>query len=142
MNENLTAIVRRIGRRGTSLLFFALVDVGVAVRLLIADKQPAGANASYRGMAAMLPLEVWGYVWLASAALLAAGAFLKKDRLPFTAAMILKVAWALGFFISWRVYDIPLAWLGSIIYGAFAGFVLSISGWLENDDRQRREPAE
>lgn len=121
---------RRIGHRGTALLFFAAVDVVYAVSLMSATPGML-ASPTYAFLAQLLPIPVWAGVWLGVGLLCLVQACLRSDRLAFAAASFLKVAWGLTHLIGWIVVDLPRGYLAAAIWLAFAGFVQVISTWPE-----------
>lgn len=121
---------RRIGHRGTALLFFAAVDLVYAVSLASATPGTL-ASPTYQFLAQLLPIPIWAGVWLGVGLLCLIQAFMRFDRLAFAAASFLKVAWGLTHLIGWIVVDLPRGYLAAAIWLAFAGFVQVISTWPE-----------
>lgn len=130
---------KHLGRRGMALLFFALLDAGIAYGIFTIDSYPlavqAAVKASYAGQTALMSLTAWGWVWALVGAICAIQAFTKHDRLAFFLAAALKGGWAGGFIIGFFFYDIPRAWLSTTVYLSFSAFVLTMSGWEENHHR-------
>lgn len=123
-------IVRRIGRRGGSLLFLALVDFAYAGSLAA----PAAENAQLsttRFIAALLPLWVWALLWAVVGVVCLVGAFRVRDGWAFAAAMALKVLWSTTFLLGWAFAGLERGWIGGVIFAGFAAFAYMISGWAE-----------
>ena len=132
LKRRLRRLVHRVGRRGTTLLFLSLVDITVALGLFTIDDYGPSVARYYAGMALLLPLHTWGYVWLATAGLLGVQAFMRNDRVAFAVAALIKQLWACGYLATWLYFGVDRAWISAVIYLAFSFFVLMISGWREN----------
>lgn len=120
----------RIGRRGCSLLFFALVDLVYAVGLLAAPAETR-AQPTYMFLVAVLPLSVWAVLWGSVGALCAVQAFMLRDRLAFACASWLKVGWGSVHLFGWLIGVVPRGYVSAVIWLAFAGFVQVIATWPE-----------
>jgi hypothetical protein len=132
MNHPLVArMVSRVGRRGVSLLFFALLDLVVALSLAYAPPE-AMATPTYQFLQAVAPLLVWALAWGLVGVTCLVQAFMRSDRLAFAAASALKVVWGLLYLIGWLIADIPRGYISATIWLALAGFVQIIAGWREN----------
>lgn len=121
---------RRVGHRGTALLFFALVDLVYAVSLASAPPETL-ASPTYGYLAQLLPIPVWAAIWFAVGMLCMVQAFMRFDRLAFACAAALKVGWGLIHLAGWIVVDLPRGYVAAAIWLAFAGFVQVISQWPE-----------
>lgn len=122
----------RVGRRGLALLFFGMLDLAIAYGIFTIDDYPLAVATSYAGQAAIVPLNAWAWIWSITGAICVAQAFAKHDRAAFVLGAGVKMGWAGGFVIGFFFFDIQRAWLSMVIYLAFSGFVLMISGWQEN----------
>lgn len=124
---------QRIGRRGAALLAFAFIDYVVAWGFWDADGQAqVRALPSYRALLAVLPVQVWSWVWLGVAVICTAQAFARlHDEVAFIAAIAIKLVWALGMLLGWLVYDAARAWLQAALWGVLAALVSVIAGWPE-----------
>lgn len=129
-------LAKHVGRRGIALLFFALLDAAIAIGMFTVNSYPpavrAAVNTSYAGQTAVMPLTAWAWTWAVVGGVCALQAFIKHDRWAFFLAAALKGAWATGFIVGFFFYDIPRAWLSTIVYLSFSAFVLTMSGWEEN----------
>ncbi|MEU4224266.1 hypothetical protein AB0F17_08235 [Nonomuraea sp. NPDC026600] len=123
-------VSRRVGHRGTALLFFALVDLVYSASLASAPPETL-ASPSYVFLAQLLPIPVWAVVWLVVGLLCLMQAFMRSDRLAFACASALKVGWGLIYLVGWIVVDLPRGYVAAAIWLAFAGFVHVISRWPE-----------
>lgn len=120
---------RRVGRRGTVLLFLALLDLLYPIGLA---GQPAAARAGYELLA---PWQVWAGLWAAAGLVCLAQAFAHRDRMAFTAAVTIKVAWGSTSLAAWTMGVSPRGWLAALVWLAFAGLIAVISTWPEEWDR-------
>lgn len=123
-------LIRRVGRRGSALLFFSLLDLCYGLSLL----KPAAElrrSPSQTFMSQIMPLPAWALLWLAVGVICLAGAFAHRDRWAFTAAMGLKTLWGTTYLLGWLVFGVDRAWVASVIWIAMAGWVFIISTWPE-----------
>jgi hypothetical protein len=123
-------LARRVGRRGTTLLFLAVLDL-VLAGSLIHPQAEAARTASTRFISDIAPLWVWGSLWAVVGAACAVGAFRRHDRWAFAAAMALKVLWGGVYVFGWAIAGLDRGWLGGVVWWAFAAFVYVVSGWPE-----------
>lgn len=132
MRRLVERLARRIGRRGASLLFLALLDLVYSASLLAVPPETRSAG-SYAFLARMLPLPAWAAIWGAVGLVCLVQAFARTDVIAFGAASLLKVLWATVYLIGWALGDIPRGWLASVIWYGFAVWLAIISGWREPD---------
>lgn len=128
-------IWHRIGRRGATLLMFALVDFTMGYNMLTVPKEIV--DRSYIGHTTMLPLEVWACLWIATACVLVVHAFRIDDRIGFAAAMGIKLLWAIGFCVSLFVFQSPRALIGLVLWVVIAGWLFLVAGWPEAQEAPR-----
>lgn len=130
-----------IGRRGTVLLFLALVDLAYALSLW----RPAGATtqaASTRLLAHIMPLPWWAGLWLAVGVACLAAAFVHRlDRIAFPAASGIKALWGTVFLFGWLIAGLDRGWVAAIVWYGFALLVGVIAGWAEPVTVDAGEPA-
>jgi hypothetical protein len=124
-----------IGRRGTFLLFLALLDVIFGYALLQPLPFGLSQNVLYQPFIAIMPLGWWATWWCATSALTATAAVWHRARVAaFADATLLKAGWAAGYLIGWREHLPAYArgYQSAILFGAFAFITVVISGWREN----------
>ena len=127
-------LTHRIGRRGASLLFLALLDLVYAVSLLALPAETRN-TPGFVFLVQLLPLGVWGAIWAGVGVLCLAQAFMRVDRSAFAAASSLKVAWGVVYLAGWAIGAIPRGYVSAAVWLAFAGFIQVIAGWRENWER-------
>lgn len=127
---------RLLGRRGASLLWFGALDVIIAFSLFYPSMSPE-AQRIYHYVYVTGGTSLWGFLWLLVALLCFSQAFMKKDRLAFTAAIGIKIAWSTLFFAAWLIDGASRAWYLAVIFLSLAGFVFIIAGWPEGPLRIR-----
>lgn len=125
----------RIGRRGSALLFFALVDLVFAASLAGAPPSTS-QSGGYAFLSTILPLQVWAIPWAAVGSMCLIHAPMHEDRPAFIAASGLKVGWGVLYLAGWMVGEIPRGYVSAVVWLAFAGFVAVISGWPEPAPRR------
>lgn len=126
MMNLLKGLVVRIGRRGSFLLFLALLDL-IYGYSLVAAVSPASLLPDMGAT----PLA-WGIAWLFVGVVCFVEAFLTVDRLAFTLAVLLKFLWGTAMLASWMLTTTnPHGWLSAAIWLAFAGVTSIISYWPE-----------
>ncbi len=130
MVRSTISLARRIGKRGTALLFFALLDVIYAISLANPPAEQR-RTASLLYIESLAPLEAWAFLWLAVGLVLAVGAFCRRDRWAFASAMFLKVLWGTTHLVGWAFYGVERGYVSAIIWLTFAVFVYVISTWPE-----------
>ena len=127
-------IHRRIGRRGASLIFFGVLDLIYSFSLIAPDEESRN-GAFLQGVAQVAPLWFWAALWAITGVVVLAQAFARNDRVGFTAAIFLKITWAITCVIAWVANDAPRGYVSAAIWLAAAGFVWVISGWPEAEGR-------
>jgi hypothetical protein len=125
--------VARIGRRGSALLFFTLLDTIYCVGLLTAPRPLA---PFYVWMNGILPLAAWAGIWAAVAVICLFYAFLVHDTAAFMAAVGLKVAWGLLALFGWLAGQVERGYLTAVIWLGFAAFVFLIAGGIPPASRR------
>lgn len=119
-----------IGRRGASLLFFAMLDFIYGYSLADPPAESAQSTTT-RFIATVAPLSVWATLWIAVGLVCLICAFRVRDRLAFAAAVGLKVLWGGTFLVGWMIAGLDRGWLASAIWLALALFAFIISSWPE-----------
>lgn len=129
------SVLRRIGRRGAALLFFALLDLVYCYALL---NPPRSTTPTYAWMETLAPLWVWGAVWGAVGVICLVFAFLEQDTAAFVGAVALKVGWGLLSLFGWVAGAIDRGYVSAVIWLAFAAFVYLIAGGIPAAPPKRR----
>lgn len=124
------ALALHIGRRGAALIFFALLDLLYAASLA---NPPAEAKLSptLAFIRDVLPLGVWAGMWAGVGFTCLAGAFMRRDRWAFSAAMALKVLWGSTFLAGWLAHQVERGWVTAVIWLAMAAWIAIIASWPE-----------
>jgi hypothetical protein len=134
----LSPLLRRIGRRGAALMFFAALDTVWCVGLL---SLPHPLPPVYAWMQEILPLWVWASYWGAVALICLFYAFRAYDTPAFVAAISIKVCWGLLSLFGWLSSAIVLGYLSAGIWLAFAAFVYLVAGGIPVPTPRRRRGA-
>jgi hypothetical protein len=121
-------ILRRIGRRGAALLFFAFLDLVYSLSLL---SPPAEArnNPSFRYIAAIAPLKFWAVLWGIGFLACLFYAFRFSDRVGFAVAIAIKVLWGVLYLIGWMFFGLDRGYVSAAIWLSLAGWIAIISTW-------------
>lgn len=129
-------LTQQIGRRGSYLLFLALLDLIYAFGLNTQTVRSSG-NPTTLFLASIMPLTIWSLIWtlVALTCLTHALQPRPKDMPAFYLAMALKIFWAVVFLAGWLLGSVERGYLSTAIWGAFALITLLISGWRENNER-------
>lgn len=122
--------LRRVGRRGASLLFLALLDVVYAFSL-VRPQVESERSPTLRYIADLVPLWTWAGLWLSVGVACLIGAFAHRDRWAFTVAVGLKILWGSTFLFGWLVGGLERGYLSAVVWLAFAALFYLISTWPE-----------
>ena len=117
-------IARRSGRRGAFLAFLTLLDWAYGYSLLAAPAAQQRADL-------LLPWTAWGWLWTAMGFVTASGIFIRRDRYAYALAAAFKTAWGAVQLDLWLAGAAPRAWVGAVIWFAFAAAVWLVGGWPE-----------
>lgn len=129
-----------LGRRGAILLSYGFVWT------IIGYGQISTPQADQRGLTVLLsvmPLQAWGWCWVAAGLVAASAAFLPqgRDAPGFVALVLIVLPWMLGYLISWWPLGVfPRGWIAAAVYGALTLPVVVVAGWREPPRRKRAEP--
>lgn len=121
---------RRVGFRGATLIWFALIDALYGLSLAT-QPPPAERSDVVQWATTFIPLQAWTGLFLATSATCIVYAFRRRDRIAFMAASgthgilgaTMLAGWALG--VAERGWSSAAIWLG------MAGWVTLIAGWPE-----------
>lgn len=119
-----------IGRRGSALLFFALLDVIYAISLAFPPEFDR-LSPTNRFVQTIAPLSAWAVLWFLTGMVCLVGAFTRRDRWAYTAAMALKTLWGVTLLLGWLLLGLERGYVAAIIWLAMAGWVYIISTWPE-----------
>jgi hypothetical protein len=132
----LKRLIHQVGRRGTFLLYLGFLDFIYAFYLAFptpdARNTPTLAFLDRAGS-----LYGWAALWGVVGALCLFFAFRRKDTIGYTAAIFLKVLWALAFLLGWVFAGLERGWLSAAIWGAFVVVLATHVGWRENPEDVR-----
>jgi hypothetical protein len=130
-----TRILHRVGRRGASLLFLALLDLVYSVSLFALPAE-SRANPTFLFLIRLMPIWVWAAIWGAVGVACLVQAFMYSDRIAFAAASALKICFGLVYLLGFAVGEVPRGYVSAGIWLAFGGWVMIISTWPEAGRRQ------
>ncbi len=123
-------LLARLGRRGACLLVFGVFDLVYAYSLFHPARE-AARTASTRFVADIAPLWAWAALWLVVGLLCMWQAWICADRAAYAAAIFVKIVWGALFVAGGIIAGIPRAYVGALIWWAFAGLVAVIATWPE-----------
>lgn len=135
-------IVRRIsrllGRRGAILLSYGVVWAIIGYGQITS---PAPDLRGLRLLLQMMPLDVWGWIWVASGLIAIISAWLPQERdwPGFLALPLMVLPWASSYLLAWIIGDFPRGWVAAVVWGAIAAPVLVTAGWREPPRPKRLE---
>lgn len=94
---------------------------------------PAPDLRGLRLLLQTMPLDAWGWLWVASGLIAIASAWLPqgKDWVGFLALPIIVLPWMASYLLAWIIGDFPRGWLAAVVWGAIAAPVLVAAGWDE-----------
>lgn len=129
---------RALGRRGAILLSYG------AVWAIIGYGQITAPQPDLRGLRLLLqtmPLDVWGWLWVASGFIAIVSAWLPQGRdwPGFLALPLMVLPWMVSYLLAWIIGDYPRGWVATVVWGAIAAPVLVVAGWREPPRPKRVE---
>lgn len=132
-------LARRLGRRGAFLVCFGMVWG------LIGYGQVTSPPPDQRGLKLLVdrvPLEVWGWLWIAAGVVAILSAFLPQgsDRFGFVALALMVTPWVVSYFVAWGQGHFARGWIVSALYGGLAVGIMVVAGWGEPPRPKREEP--
>lgn len=119
-------LARRLGRRGAFLCFLAVLDFSYGYALMSASIAALRASPDL-----ILPVHVWGWVWIAVGAVCLSGAPMRRDWPQYAAAVTLKAVWAAVYADIWTVQHGTSAWVSVVVWASFSLTVLIVASWPE-----------
>lgn len=117
---------RRIGRRGSFLLFLALLDSVYGYALVSANVAALRESPDF-----YLSLHTWGWIWVGAGLICLSGVLAWHDIMQFTAAALLYGAWAVLYCNAWIEQHLRQGWLSVAVWLSFAVTVMIVAGWPE-----------
>lgn len=130
MRAAVARLRHRVGHRGFTLLFFALVDLVYAYRLLF--PRPSDREGPWlQFLSGFLPLWVWAGLWAGVGVLCLSRSFRRRDSVAFAAAVLIKVLWTLLAVASGLVGGVEQWYLNAVVFAGFAAFAGNTAAWPE-----------
>lgn len=130
----LSRLFQRIGRRGAFLTFLGFVDL-VYAWSLINPAAAARGSSTLRYLAHIAPLSAWGGLWATVGVVCLVGAFARRDRWAFAAAVLLKVLAGVTLLTAWLFGGVDRGYVSAAIWLGFAALTFLISSWPEPTPR-------
>jgi hypothetical protein len=130
MRRAAAGLRRRVGHRGSTLLFLALVDFVYCYRLL----SPAGRDREgpwLRFLSEILPLWVWAAMWGGVGLLCLLRSWRHRDSGAFAFAIAIKVLWTLLSVAAGVLGEVDQWYVNAVVFAGFAGFVGITASWPE-----------
>lgn len=123
---------RRVGRRGAVLMLKGVMAALYGYSLLV---QPPVDQRGIRLLLDLMPVQAWGWAWIAAGVLAVGCAWRRQGRdwPGFPAVLVVVVPWSLGSLASWWLYDNPRGWASAAIWAAFGGVTAIVAAWPEPD---------
>lgn len=130
-------LMRMLGRRGAILLSYGTVWSLYGYAQLTPQTEQPGLGLALQ----MLPLPVWGCLWIAAGVLALVSAFLPQgvDWFGFVALVLIVLPWTSSYLASWLLGDFPRGWVAAAVWGAIAVPVIVVAGWREAPRPKRLE---
>ncbi len=125
------------------MLLLGSMFVLIGVTILQTRDEMTGspfARRAYEAHLDLMPLGVWGSLFIACGAVALGSAFIRQHTWwGFTALMAVSSLWGLEFVASWMQNGYGRAWLGALQWAIVVGVLLIIVGW---EDPPARRPGE
>lgn len=121
---------RTLGRRGAILLSYGVVWAIIGYGQITS---PAPDLRGLRLLLQTMPLEAWGWIWVASGIIAIISAWLPQGRdwPGFLALPLMVLPWMVSYLLAWIIGDFPRGWVATVVWGAIAAPVLVVAGWRE-----------
>lgn len=110
---------------GTLFVLIGFSYLGQAAEI---TRSPAAA-LSYRAHLALMPLDVWAWLFIGCGTAGIIGGLTMRHPLGFTALMVMSTWWGAEFIGSWIVTGYDRAVLGALVWIALSAALLIIVGW-------------
>ncbi|MEU9333114.1 hypothetical protein AB0D49_08110 [Streptomyces sp. NPDC048290] len=123
-------LARMLGRRGAILLSYGSVWALYGYGQLIS---PQPDQRGLKLAMQLLPLEVWGWLWMASGIIAVVSAWMPQgvDGPGFLALPLIVLPWMASYLASWLQGDFLRGWVAAAVWAAIAVPVLVVAGWRE-----------
>jgi hypothetical protein len=121
---------RRLGRRGSTLVLIALIDLTFGWYYLSTGPGDVRSAATLF-LASVAPLWFWAALWAGVGVVCLQQAFGASDKIGFGCAVLLKVLWALLHLGGTLAGDLSRGYLNTVLWLVAAGWVYIISTWPE-----------
>ncbi|MFE6126820.1 hypothetical protein ACFQ6Q_00885 [Streptomyces sp. NPDC056437] len=128
-----------LGRRGAYLLSIGTVWTLIGYGMVTA---PQPDQRGLRLLLDRVPLEVWGWLWIAAGLTAIVSAFLPEGRdwPGFLVLPLMVLPWVISYLVAWWQGDFPRGWIAAALYGALAAGIFVVAGWREPPRPKRAEP--
>ncbi|MDH6224374.1 hypothetical protein [Streptomyces sp. MJP52] len=143
-------VVRRLsrvlGRRGALLTLKGTIALVYGASLLV---QPTIDRTGLQLALWLMPLDAWGWSWIAAGTCALVCAWIparrdaptRRDWPGFLAVWLVTAPWAMSYLAAWwPLGDHPRGWAIALIYASFGGVCLVAIGWDEQPAHRRTEP--
>lgn len=130
MRHRLRSSVR--SRRSLVLLVFGTLFILVGLSYLGVEDQITGSPAaaqSYAAHLALMPLDVWAWLFVGCGAAGLVGGLTMNHALGYTALMVISTWWGAEFVGSWIVTGYDRAVLGALTWIGMTAALLIVVGW-------------
>lgn len=122
--------MRRVGRRGSALLFFAFLNGYYTFGLLSLPREAANTQ-TFKFIDGFAPIEAWAGLWGFSSLLCLVFAFRRWDGIAFAGAILVYLLWGMIYLAGDIAGEIYRGSIAASVWFALAMFVWLISGWPE-----------
>ena len=120
-------LIYRVGRRGSYLIFLALLDILYGYSIIIQT------GPLFTQVDLYLSDKMWGLIWIAAALIIFVNAFLRMDRVGYVVATVLKFVWGTLMAWAWAVQpNDPRGWAAAVIWFAFGILTAIVANWPEH----------
>jgi len=120
------SIGRAVGRRGSYLLFLAMLDFAYGYSLTFLRSFASTAKVDL-----LLPINAWIAIWWIVGTICLVQAFMKMDRVAYSLAVALKVTWGLTMLLAWVQGTSERGWVSAVIFIGFGLLTSIVSYWPE-----------
>jgi len=125
--NRITRLADRIGRRGSYLIFLALLDILYGYSILVQ------AGPLFKSVTLFLPDVVWGWIWIGIALICLQQAFVRLDRIGYIFATTIKFVWGTIMLYDWLTMPLDArGWVAAVIWYAFGILTAIVSNWPEH----------